>query len=66
MWDVRVALLPGRPHVSDLKRIQNLAILINRSPQIVNAAIDLEEDFIKMPLVCRRREDLRRKSLAYV
>jgi hypothetical protein len=33
------------------QNIQTLAILINGLPQIVNAAIDLEEDFIKMPLV---------------
>jgi hypothetical protein len=37
------------------QNIQNVAILINCSPQIVNAAIDLEEHFIKMPLVPRSR-----------
>jgi hypothetical protein len=35
------------------QNIQNVAILINGSPQIVNAAIDFEEHFIKMPLVPR-------------
>jgi hypothetical protein len=40
------------------QNIQNVAILINCSPQILNAAIDLEEHFIKMPLV-PGREDFR-------
>jgi len=33
------------------QNIQNVTILIDSTPQIVNAAIDLEEYFIKMPLV---------------
>src|SRR6266567_1129389 len=37
------------------QNIQNVAILINCSPQIVNAAIDLEEHFVKLPLVPRPR-----------
>jgi hypothetical protein len=37
------------------QNIQKVAILINGSPQIVNAAIDLKEHFIKMPLVPRPR-----------
>jgi hypothetical protein len=35
------------------QNIQNRAILINCAPQIVKAAIDLEEHFIKMPPVAR-------------
>src|SRR5438034_8644363 len=37
------------------QNIQNIAVLINCSPQIMNAAIDPEEHFIKIPLVPRPR-----------
>jgi len=35
--------------------VQNVAILINCTPQVMNASIDLEEHFIKMPPVARPR-----------
>jgi len=37
------------------QNIQTIAILINRAPQIMKAAVDLEENFIKIPLVSRPR-----------
>ena len=33
------------------QNIENIAILVDRSPEIVQSAIDFEEDFIKMPFV---------------
>jgi len=29
--------------------VQNISILINRAPQVVNASIDLEKHFVEMP-----------------
>jgi hypothetical protein len=33
------------------ENIQHIAVLINRPPQVMELAIDFEEDFIKMPFV---------------
>ena len=44
------------------ENVQDKAVLINRSPEVMRDAVDLEEDLVQMPFVARRARRLLRPA----